>query len=81
VKPGFRSVAKVGIVLKAGDRERADIRLEIGIGCCEYAAGPLKVPDYVSEKKSFTYIVGDADVTAHSRVLPRLCTTILRHGW
>jgi anaerobic magnesium-protoporphyrin IX monomethyl ester cyclase len=59
--PGFSVIEKTGIVLKAGDRERADIRLQVfNPGCCEYAAGPLKVEELTLREKPFTYMVGDA---------------------
>jgi len=40
----FKTTIVNDVVLKAGDRQRTDIRLEIGNfgGCCEYAASPLK---------------------------------------
>jgi len=62
--PGFKTTAVTAIVLKAGDQQRTDIRLEVGnLGCCEYAAVPLKttIPEDLMEKqKPFTYTVGQA---------------------
>ncbi|HEY1204165.1 MAG: TonB family protein [Bryobacteraceae bacterium] len=44
--PGFQSAEKTGIVLQAGARQRVDFRLNVAMGCCEYAAVALKVtPD------------------------------------
>jgi TonB family protein len=60
---GFRTTVKTGLALKAGDRERADLILMVGdIGCCEYAAVPLKTQqeDLIEKKKPFTYSVGEA---------------------
>ena len=49
---GFKHATLTGIVLKAGDRKRTDIRLEIStMGCCEYAASPLTVEKDKSQKK------------------------------
>jgi len=59
----FKTAIVNGIVLKAGDRQRTVIRLEVGNwGCCEYAASPLKVEqeDLSTKKKPFTYVVGEA---------------------
>jgi TonB family protein len=59
---GFGTTERVGIVLKAGARERADMVLTAGnFGCCEYAAPPLKTEaDLTERKKPFTYFVGEA---------------------
>jgi anaerobic magnesium-protoporphyrin IX monomethyl ester cyclase len=60
---GFTTTERTGIVLKMGDRARADFVLKVGnIGCCEYAAIPLKTQqeDLIEKKKPFTYVVGDA---------------------
>lgn len=59
---GFQTTQKIGIVLKAGARERADFVLTVGYpGCCEYAASPMKiVADLTARKKPFTYSVGEA---------------------
>jgi TonB family protein len=61
----FKTTIVNDVVLKAGDRQRTDIRLEIGNfgGCCEYAASPLKAQfevDWIAKRKPFTYVVGDA---------------------
>jgi TonB family protein len=61
----FKTTILNDVVLKAGDRRRTDIRLEIGNygGCCEYAASPLKAQfevDWIAKRKPFTYVVGDA---------------------
>ena len=61
---GFKVTLMTGIELKAGAAQRADFHLEGpgNIGCCEYAAAPLRVEneDYIAKKKPFTYTVGDA---------------------
>jgi TonB family protein len=70
---GFRAVENTGIVLEAGANGRADVALEIRAdfkldvvageyGVSEYAAIPLKVEeeDWVTKKKPFTYVVGNA---------------------
>jgi len=61
--PGFKTTLVSGIVLQAGERKQTDVRLEIGdIGCCEYAAIPLKPPEeFIQKKKPFTYIVGEGN--------------------
>jgi TonB family protein len=57
---GFKTTLVTGIVLKSAERGHADIKLQAGnYGCCEYAAGPLKVGDLTLRQKPFTYIVGD----------------------
>jgi anaerobic magnesium-protoporphyrin IX monomethyl ester cyclase len=58
---GFKNSVTTGIVLKSGNLERVDIRLEIGNwgGCCEYAASPLIAGEDLSVKrKPFWYVVG-----------------------
>jgi TonB family protein len=61
---GFSGAVKNDIVLKAGDRQRADVVLQVyDPGCCEYAALPLKAQaevDWIAKRKPFTYVVGDA---------------------
>lgn len=61
----FKTSILTGIALKVGESHQADIRLEIGnlgnYGCCEYAAVPLRAPDYLNKKKPFTYLVGEAN--------------------
>jgi TonB family protein len=61
--PGFTTFEKTGIVLKAGDSQRADFALQVSnLGCCEYAAVPLNTQqDLTQKKKPFTYVVGDAE--------------------
>jgi TonB family protein len=58
---GFKTTLVTGIVLKQGERGHADIKLQVGnYGCCEYAAGPLKVEKLTAREKPFYYNVGDA---------------------
>ena len=59
--PGFKTSEQRDIVLKSGAHERADFTLTVGdLGCCEYAASPLQVPESLIEKKKpFTYFVGE----------------------
>jgi TonB family protein len=76
--PGFKAVEKTGIVLEPGANGHADVALEIradfkldvvgttpanDIGCCEYAAIPLKVEpeDWGTKQKPFNYVVGAAE--------------------
>ncbi|MBZ5524319.1 MAG: TonB family protein [Acidobacteriia bacterium] len=60
--PLFSATERSGIVLKKGDRGRADFVLQISnLGCCEYAAVPLRThEDLIEKRKPFTYMVGDA---------------------
>ena len=62
--PGYKTVIMRDVVLKAGDSQRTDFRLEGGNwgGCCEYVASPLKAPkeDFIAKEKPFTYVVGQA---------------------
>jgi TonB family protein len=72
--PGFKAVEKTGIVLEPGANGQVDVALEIradikldvvanDIGCCEYAATPLKIvpEDWATKKKPFAYVVGEAE--------------------
>ena len=73
---GFASAGKT-IALEPGENARADVALQIranfkldvvgsvppnDIGCCEYAAVPLKTEpeEWITKKKPFTYYVGSA---------------------
>ncbi len=58
---GFKTTLVTGIVLKAAERGHADIKLQVGnYGCCEYAAGPLKIEKLTAREKPFYYTVGEA---------------------
>jgi TonB family protein len=51
---GFQSAEKTGIVLQAGARQRVDFRLNVGMGCCEYAAVALHVTPDPSQQEAPT---------------------------
>lgn len=61
---GFKTTLVNDLVLKPGQAQRTDIKLDVGNwgGCCEYAAIPLQTTqeDLIEKKKPFTYTVGQA---------------------
>lgn len=60
----FKMEIKSGIVLREGDAGHTDLTLNVreDIGCCEYAAVPLKTQrDLIYAPKPFTYYVGEGD--------------------